>query len=166
MFGACPTSYSACVSEDVGSAPEPSQSGPDPMVDEPTTPSPEELDEVAHQVEQEFLVSKCMGEIGTPEADYPQEERGMITVEEDLQLSCDSESSSPMSDNGESAPEPPPRDPPNGDDWFEFGGGNMEPTLKRSASGEVCDGVVQHKGTATPSPRYKKCKPQSPDSNV
>ncbi|KAJ8018406.1 hypothetical protein HOLleu_43623 [Holothuria leucospilota] len=55
VSGSGPTSYSARASADVGPAHEPSQSGPEPMVEEPRSPSP---DEVAHQVEQDFLAAK------------------------------------------------------------------------------------------------------------
>ena len=125
------------------------------MVEDPQSDSPEELERLANQVVQEFLASKPCGEgTGIPE------EAGVSTVEEDLQLSSDSESSSAMSDTGESTPEPLPRDPPTGDDWFDCDGRKPEPTLKRSASGEVPDGGVQP-GTPAPSQRFKKYKPQS-----
>ncbi|KAJ8017790.1 Zinc finger CCHC domain-containing protein 3 [Holothuria leucospilota] len=64
VFGACLTSYSAHVSADVGSAPEPSQTGPQY--------STQEL-EVAFEVEQDFLASKQCGGggTGTPEVESP-----------------------------------------------------------------------------------------------
>ncbi|KAJ8050225.1 Zinc finger CCHC domain-containing protein 3 [Holothuria leucospilota] len=56
VFDACPTSYSAHVSADVGSAPEP-QTGPQY--------STQELEEAALEVEQDFLASKqCEGGLG------------------------------------------------------------------------------------------------------
>ena len=77
-----------------------------------------------------------------------------MTVEEDLQLSSDSESVT-MSDDGEPASEPPPKDPPSGEGWFDLCEGE-ESKLKRSASGEVSDPGVHHSGTSTPSPQTKK----------
>ncbi|KAJ8048416.1 Zinc finger CCHC domain-containing protein 3 [Holothuria leucospilota] len=105
VFGACPTLYSALVSADVGSAPEPSQTGPQY--------STQELEEAALEVEQDFLASKqCEGGTGTPELESPPSlatapsQVEISTVEEDLDLSSDSS----MSDVGEPASEPPPKD--------------------------------------------------------
>ncbi|KAJ8017944.1 Zinc finger CCHC domain-containing protein 3 [Holothuria leucospilota] len=75
--------------------------GPEPMVEEPRSPSP---DEVAHQVEQDFLASKqCEGtpEVGPPSSSSSTpREAGLLKVENDLQLSSDSETDSAMSDAG------------------------------------------------------------------
>ncbi|KAJ8049506.1 hypothetical protein HOLleu_02278 [Holothuria leucospilota] len=139
VSGSCPTSYSARASADVGPAHEPSQSGPEPMVEEPRSPSP---DEVAHQVEQDFLAAKqCEGVSGTPGAGPPSSssstpgEAGLLTVENDLQLSSDSETDSAMSDAGGPASEPPPKEPPSGEGWFDLCKGvETESKLKRSAS--------------------------------
>ncbi|KAJ8043578.1 hypothetical protein HOLleu_10741 [Holothuria leucospilota] len=142
VFGACPTSYSAHVSADVGSAPEPSQTGPQY--------STQELKEAALEVEQDFLASKqCEGGGGG--------QIGIMTVEEDLDLSSDSA----MSDGGERASEPPPKDPPSGEGWFDLcEGEGPESALKRSASGEVSDQGMHHSVTPVPSPRLKKIKSQ------
>ena len=83
----------------------------------------------------------------------------MATVMEDLQLSSDSDSA--MSEAGESAPEPPPKEPPGGDSWFDSIGGESETKLKRAASGEVLDQDVHPSKTPTPSPRTKKHKLQT-----
>ncbi|KAJ8050198.1 hypothetical protein HOLleu_03304 [Holothuria leucospilota] len=145
ISGACPASYSARASADVELAGEPSQSGPEPMVEEPRSPSP---DEVAHQVEQDFLAAKeCEVVSGNPEVGPSRTlpistswEAGISTVEKDLNLSSDSESDTTMSDVGGRASEPPPKDPPTGEDWFDLCEGvESDPQLKRSASGEVSD---------------------------
>ncbi|KAJ8050212.1 hypothetical protein HOLleu_03322 [Holothuria leucospilota] len=109
LSGSCPTSYSARASAEVGPDHEPSQPGPEPMVEEPRSPSPDE--------------------------------GGRITkVENDLQLSSDSETDSAMSDAGGPASEPPPKDPPSGEGWFDLCEGvEPESKLKRSASGEESD---------------------------
>ncbi|KAJ8050165.1 hypothetical protein HOLleu_03261 [Holothuria leucospilota] len=81
-----------------------------------------------------------------------------MTVEEDLDLSSDSA----MSDGGERASEPPPKDPPSGEGWFDLcEGEGPESALKRSASGEVSDRGTHHSGTPAPSPRIKKIRAQS-----
>ena len=165
VAGACPASYSARVSADVRPAPEPSQTGPDPMEEEPLSDSPENLEEVARQVEQEFLASKECGE-GTgadtpPSSPVTPEEAGVTTVEEDLRLSSDSECGSAMSDVGEPVPEPRPREPTLGESWFDMLGAEPESTLKRSASGEVSDQEVHHSRPSTPSPRSKKHRLQT-----
>ena len=161
VFSACPTSYSARARADVEPAPEPSQTGPEY--------STQELEEVVHEVEQDFLASKQYERgTGTPETDSPSSlpvaprEVGMSTVEEDLHLSLDSESSvSAMSDGGEPASEPPPKDPPSREGWFDLcQGEGPEYTLKRSASSEVSDRGVSHSGMPVPSPRSKKVKSQ------
>ena len=88
----------------------------------------------------------------------------MSAVEEDLHLSSDSDSDEAdlsdveLPEFGKSAAEPTPKEPPSGDGWFDLGGGE-EPTLKRSASGEVSDEGEQHSGVPIPSPRSKKSKP-------
>ena len=161
VSGACPTSYSARVSADVEEAPEPSQPGPEPMAEDPQSDSPEELDKVAHQVEQEFLASKqCdKGTVSSGADSSPpvsSEEAGVATVVEDLQLSSESESGTAMSDAGESVPEPPPREPPRGDSWFDSIGGESDSNLKRSASGVVSDQDVRPSETPTPSPQNKR----------
>ncbi|KAJ8048362.1 hypothetical protein HOLleu_00643 [Holothuria leucospilota] len=156
VFGACPELYSAHASENVGQAPEPSQLGPEY--------STQELEEVAHEVEQDFLASKqCEAGTVTPEADSPPslpaepKEAGIMTVEEDLHLSSDSESVSSMSDDGE----PPPKDPPSGEGWFDLcEGEGSESALKRSASGAVSEWGDRHSERPVPSPRVKKIKPQ------
>ena len=159
MFGACPTSYSARASADVGTAPEPSHTGPEY--------STQEIEEVVQEVEQAFLASqKCEESTGTPGADSPPSlpaaprEVEIMTVQEDLHLSSDSESSvSAMSGGGEPASEPPPKDPPSGEGWFDLcQGEGPEFTLKRSASSEIADRGVSHSGTPVPSPRSKKVK--------
>ncbi|KAJ8017917.1 hypothetical protein HOLleu_44391 [Holothuria leucospilota] len=111
--------------EDVGQAPEPSQLGP--------KYSTQELEEVAHEVEQDFLASKqCEAGTVTPEADSPPSlpteprEAAIMTVEEDLHLS--SESVSVMSDDDDD--EPPPKDPPS--DQYRAQG------LKRSSPSKSC----------------------------
>ena len=159
---ACPTSYSARTSSDVGSAPVPSPSG-----SKPSSPSPEDLreaEEVAAEVEREFLASK-LGEEASPEAAPPAppvEVEMSAAVEEDLNLSSDSEAD--LSDvelpefGGKSTSEPRPKDPPPGEGWFEMCGGE-EQTLKRSASGEVSDPGDQRSGAPIPSPRNKKSRP-------
>ena len=157
----CPTSYSARVSADVEEAPEPSQPGPEPMAEDPQSDSPEELDKVAHQVEQDFLASKqCnKGTVSSGADSSPpvsSEEAGVATVVEDLQLSSESESGTAMSDAGESVPEPPPREPPRGDSWFDSIGGESDSNLKRSASGVVSDQDVRPSETPTPSPQNKR----------
>ncbi|KAJ8050114.1 Zinc finger CCHC domain-containing protein 3 [Holothuria leucospilota] len=147
-------SYSAHVSADVGSAPEPSQTGPQY--------STQELEEAALEVEQDFLASKqCEGGTGTPEVDSPPplattpSQVEITTVKEDLDLSSDSA----MSDGGEPASEPPPKDPPAGEGWFGLcEGEGPEPALKRS--GEVLDRGTHHSGTPVPSPRIKKIRSQ------
>ncbi|KAJ8039092.1 hypothetical protein HOLleu_16708 [Holothuria leucospilota] len=152
VSGSCPTSYSARASADVGPAHEPSQSGPEPMVEEPRSPSP---DEVAHQVEQDFLAAKqCEGVSGTPEAGPPSSssstpgEAGLLTVENDLQLSSDSETDSAMSDAGGPASEPPPKEPPSGEGWFDLCEGvETESKLKRSASPETLTAFPTHSST-------------------
>ncbi|KAJ8050259.1 hypothetical protein HOLleu_03393 [Holothuria leucospilota] len=157
VFGSCPTSYSAHVSADVGSAPEPSQTGPQY--------STQELEEAALEVEQDFLATKqCEGGTGTPEADCPPSlaaapgQVEIMTLEEDLDLSSDSA----MSDGGERASEPPPKDPPSGEGWFDLcEGEGPESALKRSASGEVSDRRTHLSGTPVPSPRIKKIRSQS-----
>ena len=155
MFGACPTSYSARASADVGLSPEPSQTGPQY--------STQELEEAALEVEQDFLASKqCEGDTGTPDADSPPSlasapSQVKMTLEEDLDLSSDSA----MSDGGERASEPPPKDPPSGEGWFDLcEGEGPESALKRSASGEVSEQGMHHSGTPVPSPRLKKMKSQ------
>ena len=159
---ACPTSYSARTSSDVGSAPVPSPSG-----SKPSSPSPEELREaeaVAAEVEREFLASK-LGEEAAPEAapPAPPAEVEMSAVEEDLHLSSDSDSEADLSDvelpefGGKSTSEPRPKDPPPGEGWFDMCGGE-EQTLKRSASGMVSDPGDQRSGAPIPSPRNKKSK--------
>ncbi|KAJ8048992.1 hypothetical protein HOLleu_01526 [Holothuria leucospilota] len=136
VSGACPTSYSAHASVDVEQAPEPSQAGPEY--------STEELEEAAQEVEKDFLASKQL------EADR-------MAVEEDLQLSSDSESA--MSDGVESASEPPPKDPPSGEGWFDLCEGE-EPSLKRSASGGVLHQGVHHSQDPSPSSQSKKVRSQ------
>ena len=169
VSGACPASYSARASADVGPAGEPSQSGPEPMVEEPRSPSP---DEVAHQVEQDFLASKeCEVVSGNPEVGPSQpspsaseapspsapREAEISTVERDLNLSSDSESDTAMSDVGVPASEPPPKDPPSGEGWFDFCEGvEPESKLKRSASGEVSDREVHPSGPPEPNPCNNK----------
>ena len=83
-------------------------------------------------------------------------EAGVTTVMEDLQLSSESESSTAMSDAGESVPEPPPREPPGGDSWFDSIGGESDSKLKRSAPGDGSDQDVRPSKTPTPSPQNKK----------
>ena len=152
MFGACPSSYSARASGDVGLAPEPSQSDPEY--------STQELEEAAQEVERDYEVSMgCKGTNGAPEVGSPPSspptpgEAEVMTVEEDLRLSSDSESVSRMSDGGEPASEPPPRDPPSGEGWFDFCEGEVpESSLKRSAP------VDDHSGPPIPSPRSKMVK--------
>ncbi|KAJ8033374.1 hypothetical protein HOLleu_23593 [Holothuria leucospilota] len=167
VSGACPASYSARASADVEPAGEPSQSGPEPMVEGPRYPSPAE---VAHQVEQDFLAAKeCEvvsgnPEVGpsvpspsAPEAPSPSApgEAGISTVEKDLNLSSDSESDTTMSDVGGPASEPPPKDPPTGEDWFDLCEGvESDSQLNRSASGEVSDQGV-HPSTP-PAPNINK----------
>lgn len=162
MLGACPTSYSARASAGVGTAPEPSQPGPGDMVEEPRSPSP---DEVADQVEQDFLASKhCQSVSMTPEAGPspssppPSGEAELLILEEDLRLS--SESDLDITDAGEPASEPPPKDPPSEDGWFDLGRGEPKSELKGSALGEVCDHGV-HSEAPVPSPRINRPKPQS-----
>ncbi|KAJ8037085.1 Zinc finger CCHC domain-containing protein 3 [Holothuria leucospilota] len=118
VFGDCPTSYSACASDDVEFAPEPSQTGP-----EYTT---QELEEAADEVEQDFLASKqCEGGSGgsPPSLKTAPGEVELMTVEEDLHLTSDSESVSAMSDGGGPASEHPPKDAPSGEGWFDLGEG-------------------------------------------
>ncbi|KAJ8049920.1 Zinc finger CCHC domain-containing protein 3 [Holothuria leucospilota] len=132
VFGSCPTSYSAHVSADVGSAPEPSQTGPQY--------STQKLEEAALEVEQDFLASKqCEEGTGTPEADCPPSlaaapgQVEIMTLEEDLDLSSDSA----MSDGG----------PQSLLQRIRLRGrvglicvrGRGQSALKRSASGEVSD---------------------------
>ena len=148
VSGACPTSYSAHASADVEPA-EPSQSGPEY--------STQEMEEAAQQVEQDFLASskQCGEGPGTPETDSPSAsspppvEADAKTVQEDLQISSENESVASMSDDGESASEPPAKDPPS-EGWFDLCEGfDPESSLKRSASGEVSD-------RPTPPPRSTK----------
>ena len=157
ISGSCPTSYSAHAGAGVEQAPEyqPSQPGPEY--------STQELEEAANEVEQDFLASKQREEgSGAPKADSPPSslltpvEADVMTVEEDLRLSSDSESVA-MSDDGEpaSASEPPPKDPPSGEGWFDLCEGE-ESSLKRPASGEMLDQGVHHSGAPTPSPRSNK----------
>ncbi|KAJ8049096.1 hypothetical protein HOLleu_01684 [Holothuria leucospilota] len=146
----CPNevrSYSAHASADVEQAPEPSQAGPEY--------STQELEAAAQEVEQDFLASKqCEGGTAAPKANSSPSspptpvEADRMAVEEDLQLSSDSESA--MSDGGEPASEPPPKDPPSGEGWFDLCEGE-EPSLKRSASGGVLDRGVHHSEDPTPS---------------
>ena len=160
VSGACPTSYSARASADVGPAEEPSQ----------PEYSSQELEEAAREVEKDFLASskQCEGGPGTPERDTPSPsppppgEADVTTVKEDLQLSSDSDSITAMSDDEETAQEPPAKespakDPPS-EGWFDFCEGfDSESSLKRSASGDVSD-------RPTPSPRSnKKAKAQEDD---
>ena len=160
VSGACPTSYSARASAGVGQAPEPEPSQPVPEY------SSQELEEAAQEVEQDFLASKQReGGSEAPKADSSPSspvtpvEADVMTVEKDLHLSSDSESVS-MSDDGEPASEPPPKDPPSGEGWFDLCEGE-ESSLKRSASGEVLDPGVHHSGAPNPSPQsYKKSKSQ------
>ncbi|KAJ8048683.1 hypothetical protein HOLleu_01091 [Holothuria leucospilota] len=137
------------------------------MVEEPRSPSP---DEVAHQVEQDFLAAKeCEvvsgnPEVGpsvpspsAPEAPSPSApgEAEISTVEKDLNLSSDSESDTTMSDVGGPASEPPPKDPPTGEDWFDLCEGvESDSQLKRSASGEVSDQGVHP--SMPPAPNINK----------
>ncbi|KAJ8043722.1 Zinc finger CCHC domain-containing protein 3 [Holothuria leucospilota] len=106
---------------------------------------------------------QCEGGTGTPEADSPPSLAAApgqveIMTEEDHDLSSDSA----MSDGGERAPEPPPKDPPSGEGWFDLcEGEGPESALKRSASGEVSDRGTHHSGTPVPSPRIKKIRSQS-----
>lgn len=161
MSGSCPTSYSARASADAGSPPVSPQSDPEPMVEDPRSPSP---DEVARQVEEEFKASKHCAEVSeTPEADPSSSSPSTPTeteasaVQNDLQLSSDSETDSAMSDAGDSASEPPPKEPPSGEGWFDLCEGvPPEPNLKRSAS--ASDQGVHPSGPPTPSPRNKKAK--------
>ncbi|KAJ8050645.1 Zinc finger CCHC domain-containing protein 3 [Holothuria leucospilota] len=152
VSGSCPTSYSARASADVGS-------GPEPMVEEPRSPSP---DEVAHQVEQDFLAAKQYeGVSGTPEAGPPSSssstpgEAGLLTVENDLQLSSDYA--------GGPASEPPPKEPPSGEGWFDFCEGvETESKLKRSASGEESVEGIHPSGPPLPSPcKNKKARSET-----
>ena len=131
VSGACPTSYSARAGADVGRTPEPSQAGPDY--------STQDLEEAANQVERDFLASKQIeGGAGAPEVDSPPPtqptpvETDVMAVEEDLRLSSDSESVA-MSDGGEPSSEPPPKDPPSSEGWFDLCEGE-QPSMKRSAS--------------------------------
>ncbi|KAJ8049113.1 Zinc finger CCHC domain-containing protein 3 [Holothuria leucospilota] len=156
VFGACPELYSTHASEDVGQAPEPSQLGPEY--------STQELEEVAHEVEQDFLASKqCEAGTVTPEADSPPSlpteprEAAIMTIEEDLHLSYDGGDD----DGGEPASEPPPKDPPSGEGWFDLcEGKGSESALKRSASGEVSEWGDRLSERPVPSPRTKKIKSQ------
>ena len=138
------------------------------MVEEPRSPSP---DEVAHQVEQDFLASKqCEGVSATPEAGPPScspskpGEAGLSLVENDLHLSSDSETDSAMSDSGGPASEPPPKDPPSGEGWFDLCEG-AEPgsKLKRSASGEEPDQGTHPSGPPAPGTN-KKARSESVES--
>ena len=161
---ACPTSYSARVSGDVGKAPEPSSPGPEPLVEEPTSPSHEELEEVAREVEEEFLAKLCQ-ESGTPVADTPTPpgEDVMTVVEGDLRLSSDSESGSEMSSAEPAGPvsEPPPREPPPGTDWFDSIEGHPD-SLKRPASMEGLSQATTHPDAQTSNHRKSlKTLPQS-----
>ncbi|KAJ8031121.1 Zinc finger CCHC domain-containing protein 3 [Holothuria leucospilota] len=168
VSGACPTSYSARAGADVEQAPEPPQADPEAsqsdsahMVEDPESPSTQE---VVDQVLQDHAASEHC-ESGTPEAGLPvssplsPEEAVMSVVEGDLQLSSDSESDAVMSVAGEPVSEPPPKIPP-GESWFDLidfrEGGDSDTNLKRSASGEV----PVHTGAPTPSPRSKKIKSQ------
>ncbi|KAJ8019099.1 hypothetical protein HOLleu_42507 [Holothuria leucospilota] len=137
------------------------------MVEEPRSPSP---DEVAHQVEQDFLAAKqCEGVSGTPEAGPPSSssstpgEAGLLTVENDLQLSSDSETDSAMSDAGGPASEPPPKEPPSGEGWFDLCEGvETESKLKRSASGEESVEGIHPSGPPLPSPcKNKKARSET-----
>ncbi|KAJ8050075.1 Zinc finger CCHC domain-containing protein 3 [Holothuria leucospilota] len=129
--------------------------------------STQELEEAAQQVEQDFLASSKQCEEGprSPETGSPSSsspppvEADAMTVQEDLHISSENESVSAMSDDGESASEPPAKDPPSGEGWFDFCEGlDPESPLKRSASGEVSD-------RPTPSPRSnKKARAQVDDA--
>ncbi|KAJ8050133.1 hypothetical protein HOLleu_03213 [Holothuria leucospilota] len=151
------TYQEARASADVGPAHEPSQSGPEPIVEEPRSPSPD------------FLAAKqCEGVSGTPEAGPPSSssstpgEARLSTVENDLQLSSDSETDSAMSDAGGPASEPPPKDPPSGEGEFDLCEGvETESKLKRSASGEESvEGI--HPGPPLPSPcKNKKARSET-----
>ena len=157
VSGACPTSYSARAGADVGRAPEPSQAGPDY--------STQELEEAAQEVEHDFLASKQReGGAEAPEADSspsPQPapvETDVMAVEEDLRLSSDSESVV-MSEGGEPSSEPPPKDPPSSEGWFDLCEGE-QPSGKRSASLEMLHPGGHHSG-APHNDANKKIKSQA-----
>ena len=157
VMRACPTSYSARASSDVGSAPAPSPPGPEPTspCSESMSPSSEELreaEEVATKVEREFLASEVCEEAAEESPSSPVE-ADMDSVEEDLRLSSDSEGSEAEG----SSSEPPPKDPPSRDGWFDLSG-EVDPTMKRSASEEVSEQGGPVAGAPMPSPRNKKAK--------
>ncbi|KAJ8049616.1 hypothetical protein HOLleu_02437 [Holothuria leucospilota] len=158
LSGACLESYSVHASADVGQAPEPSQTDPEYFT--------QELEEAVHEEEQDFLASKqCEGVLElmrhTPTIlTTAPGEAGNMTVDEDLQLSSDTESSaSAMSDDGEPVPESPRKDPLSGEGRFDLCEG-AESTLKRPAWRGVRPGV-HHSGTPAPSPRSKRVKSQA-----
>ena len=134
-------------------------------MEEPTSPSHEELEEVAREVEEEFLAKLCQ-ESGTPVADTPTPPGGgdvMTVVEGDLRLSSDSESGSEMSSAEPAGPvsEPPPREPPPGTDWFDSIEGHPD-SLKRPASMEGLSQATTHPDAQTSNHRKSlKTLPQS-----
>ncbi|KAJ8043172.1 Zinc finger CCHC domain-containing protein 3 [Holothuria leucospilota] len=105
----------------------------------------------------------CQSVSMTPEAgpspsSPPPSGEAELLILEDLRLS--SESDLDMTDAGEPASEPPPKDPPSEDGWFDLGRGEPKSELKGSALGEVCDHGV-HSEAPVPSPRINRPKPQS-----